>query len=144
MTIKNDKIGELRTRLNTYAAATLTDDDFSDRAAVARGATLLHRAWGNANEARTKLRYAWHEFFNRQARNPEVRTQYPEPAAHREYEFYQVIDKLEREDAAQSDAKLKALGSSLEEVTQFIAAAKPTAAILNWVMKFCSRVWVPP
>ena len=39
-------------------AATLTDDDTSDRAAVARGATLLHHAWGNANEARTKLRYA--------------------------------------------------------------------------------------
>ena len=46
-------------------AATLTDDDNSDRAAVARGATLLHRAWGNANEARTKLRYTWHEFFKR-------------------------------------------------------------------------------
>jgi amidase len=46
-------------------AATLTDDDMSDRAAVARGATLLHRAWGSANEARTKLRYTWHEFFER-------------------------------------------------------------------------------
>ena len=46
-------------------AATLTENDMSDRAAVARGATLLHRAWGNANEARTKLRYAWHEFFRR-------------------------------------------------------------------------------
>jgi len=46
-------------------AATLTDDDMSDRAAVARGATLLHRAWGSANEARTKLRYTWHEFFKR-------------------------------------------------------------------------------
>jgi len=46
-------------------AATLTDDDISDRAAVARGATLLHRAWGNANEARTKLRYSWYEFFKR-------------------------------------------------------------------------------
>ena len=46
-------------------AATLAEDDFSDRAAVARGATLLHRAWGNANEARTKLRYLWHEFFKR-------------------------------------------------------------------------------
>jgi len=46
-------------------AVTITDDDFSDHAAVARGATLLHRAWGNANEARTKLRYAWHEFFKR-------------------------------------------------------------------------------
>jgi amidase len=45
--------------------ATLTDDDVSDRAAVARGATLLHRAWGAANERRTKLRYAWQEFFKR-------------------------------------------------------------------------------
>jgi len=26
---------------------------------------LSHRAWGNTNEARTKLRYAWHEFFKR-------------------------------------------------------------------------------
>jgi amidase len=46
-------------------AATISDDDISDRAAVARGATVLHRVWGNANEARTKLRYAWHEFFKR-------------------------------------------------------------------------------
>ncbi len=46
-------------------AATLTDDDFSDRAVVARGATLLHRAWGNANEVRTRLRYTWNEFFKR-------------------------------------------------------------------------------
>src|SRR5437764_207775 len=46
-------------------AATLSDDDMSDRAAVARGATLPHRSWGNANETRTKLRYVWHEFFKR-------------------------------------------------------------------------------
>ena len=46
-------------------AATLSGDDMSDRAAVARGATLLHRAWGTANEARTKLRYNWREFFKR-------------------------------------------------------------------------------
>ena len=46
-------------------AATLTEDDMSDRAAVARGATLPHRAWGTANEARTKLRHTWHEFFKR-------------------------------------------------------------------------------
>ena len=45
-------------------ASTITEEDFSDRAAVARGATLAHRAWGRANEARTKLRYAWHEFFS--------------------------------------------------------------------------------
>jgi len=46
-------------------ALTLTEDDMSDRAGVARGATLLHRTWGISNEARTKLRYVWHEFFSR-------------------------------------------------------------------------------
>jgi amidase len=46
-------------------ATTLAEDDTSDRAAVARGATLLHRAWGSANEVRTRLRYTWHEFFKR-------------------------------------------------------------------------------
>jgi amidase len=46
-------------------AATLRDDDVSDRAAVARGATLPHRSWSNANETRTKLRYIWHEYFKR-------------------------------------------------------------------------------
>jgi amidase len=46
-------------------AANLAEDDTSDRAAVARGATVLHRAWGAANEARTKLRYAWQDFFGR-------------------------------------------------------------------------------
>lgn len=44
-------------------AATLKPDDKGSRAAVARGATLYHRGWGAANEARTKLRFAWHEFF---------------------------------------------------------------------------------
>jgi amidase len=46
-------------------AAKLADDDISDRAAVARGATLLHRTWGSANETRSKLRYTWREFFKR-------------------------------------------------------------------------------
>jgi amidase len=46
-------------------AATLSADDTSSRAAVARGATLHHRGWGGANEARTALRYAWRGFFER-------------------------------------------------------------------------------
>jgi len=46
-------------------AATINEDDMSDRAAVARGATVPHRDWGKANEARTKLRYAWRDFFER-------------------------------------------------------------------------------
>src|SRR6266446_6064610 len=46
-------------------AATLGPDDTSSRAAVARGATVHHRGWGAANEARTNLRYAWRGFFER-------------------------------------------------------------------------------
>src|SRR5439155_24100456 len=46
-------------------AATLGADDTSSRAAVARGATLHHRGWGSANEARNALRYAWRGFFER-------------------------------------------------------------------------------
>ncbi|HKS38713.1 MAG TPA: ATP phosphoribosyltransferase regulatory subunit, partial [Verrucomicrobiae bacterium] len=49
--------------------------------------------------------------------------------AEREHEFYQTIDKLEREDPSQSDAKLKALGFSLDEIKKFIAAATPTAEL---------------
>jgi amidase len=46
-------------------AEALTPDDMSPRAHVARGATLSHREWGRANEARSKLRYVWREFFRR-------------------------------------------------------------------------------
>jgi amidase len=46
-------------------AATLAEDDMSFRATAARGAALDHRTWGIANEGRTKLRYAWRDFFQR-------------------------------------------------------------------------------
>ncbi|HXG47354.1 MAG TPA: ATP phosphoribosyltransferase regulatory subunit, partial [Methylomirabilota bacterium] len=54
--------------------------------------------------------------------------------ASRAYEFFQVIDKLEREKEDVSAGKLQALGFSLEAVRQFIAAGEPTpelAAILG-------------
>jgi amidase len=46
-------------------AATLAPDDMSFRATLARGATIGHREWGKADEQRTKLRYAWRDFFQR-------------------------------------------------------------------------------
>src|SRR6516165_7632721 len=46
-------------------AATIGPDDMSFRATAARGATIGHRAWGLANEAHNKLRYAWQGFFQR-------------------------------------------------------------------------------
>ena len=44
-------------------AATLRPEDASPRAELARGATLYHRNWGVGNEARTRLRHAWRDFF---------------------------------------------------------------------------------
>jgi histidyl-tRNA synthetase len=67
---------------------------------------------------RLSSRNAWHDFFAQRC-----------PAADREYEFYQVVDKLERETPDQSEAKLRALGFSLEEVHGFIHAARPTAEL---------------
>src|SRR5213592_563576 len=73
---------------------------------------------------RVSSRNAWHEFFqSRQSREKAER------GTEKEYEFYQVIDKLEREDPAESDAKLNALGFSLDEVKAFIGAAKPTTEL---------------
>src|SRR5579864_322889 len=51
---------------------------------------------------RLSSRNAWHDYFHQRNGDPA-----------REYEFYQVIDKLEREESAASDQKLSSFGSSL-------------------------------
>ena len=43
--------------------AALAPEDDSYRARVARATTILHRDWLAAHEERTKLRWAWHDFF---------------------------------------------------------------------------------
>ena len=45
-------------------AAALSPEDESYKAQVARAATLLHRDWLAGHEERTKLRWAWHDFFD--------------------------------------------------------------------------------
>ncbi len=45
----------------------------------------------------------------------------------REYEFFQIIDKLERDSEESTASKLAAMGLSLDDVKSFIAAAEPTA-----------------
>lgn len=44
-------------------AAQLPDSDSSESATVIRAQTMRMRDWLQLNEARTKLRWAWHEFF---------------------------------------------------------------------------------
>jgi len=64
---------------------------------------------------RLSSRLAWQEFYGERATEPG-----------RSYEFFQIVDKLEREVPERSDAALQALGFSLEAVREFIAAARPT------------------
>src|SRR5579863_5675865 len=65
---------------------------------------------------RLSSRNAWQEFFERQS---------PKDGdnAARAYEFFQVIDKLERAPGDESEKKLSALGFSLAQVNEFIEAA---------------------
>ena len=64
---------------------------------------------------RLSSRNAWHEFFVRGHGNPA-----------REYEFYQIIDKLERDEPQASEQKLNSLGFALPEVKRFIEEGRPT------------------
>jgi histidyl-tRNA synthetase len=66
-------------------------------------------------QVRLSSRLAWQQFYER--KNPEVA---------RAYEFYQVIDKLDREVPEVSQERLSALGFSLSEVRDFIQASQPT------------------
>src|SRR5262249_19493083 len=67
---------------------------------------------------RLSSRQAWQQFFS--ARGAD---------SNKAYEFYQLIDKLEREEEAVSRAKLQALGFTLEEVRDFIQASRPTVEL---------------
>ncbi|MCX8157075.1 MAG: ATP phosphoribosyltransferase regulatory subunit [Verrucomicrobiae bacterium] len=64
---------------------------------------------------RLSSRNAWRDFYQRAGGAPE-----------REYEFFQIIDKLERETPETSAAKLQALGFSLPQVQEFIQRGEPT------------------
>src|SRR5688572_18376741 len=67
---------------------------------------------------RLSSRNAWQQFYAEGKGNPE-----------KAYEFYQAIDKLEREKPEVTAQKLTALGFSVEAVQAFIHEAKPTAEL---------------
>lgn len=92
----------------------------SDAAADAELVALLIdslRVLGLTSEdfvVRLSSRRAWQGFFESHCTE-----------ASRAYEFYQVVDKLERERPEVSDEKLKALGTSLDQVQAFVEAGEP-------------------
>lgn len=67
---------------------------------------------------RLSSRNAWHDFYAQR-----------QPDSAKEYEFYQVVDKLEREAPEVSEQKLGGLGFSLADVQAFITQGEPTAEL---------------
>lgn len=81
---------------------------------------------------RLSSRNAWQEFFERHNSKGG-------DSAGRAYEFFQVIDKLERAPKDESEKKLSALGFSLEDVNQFIEAGMPTAELESILQNLQAR-----
>jgi len=77
---------------------------------------------------RLSSRQAWQQFFSQRC---------PDPT--KADAFYQVIDKLEREEPAVTSAKLSALGFKLEEVQGFIQAGQPTAELQLVLQNLAAR-----
>jgi histidyl-tRNA synthetase len=89
------------------------------------------RAFGLTSEdfvIRLSSRNAWQEFFKHGGGDH----------AH-EYEFFQAIDKLERNPPEESEKKLSSLGFSLAKVNEFIEAGKPTAELDSILQNLAAR-----
>ena len=67
---------------------------------------------------RLSSRNAWHDFFKQGGGDTA-----------QEYDFFQVIDKLERSSPEEAEKKLALMGFSLSQVNEFIQSGKPTAEL---------------
>src|SRR6266850_1566239 len=67
---------------------------------------------------RLSSRQAWQQFFSQRCSDPS-----------KAHDFYQILDKLEREEPTVSRAKLHALGFDLDEVNAFIKASQPSTEL---------------
>jgi histidyl-tRNA synthetase len=89
------------------------------------------RAFGLTEEdfvVRLSSRNAWREFFARHQGDPA-----------REYDFYQAIDKLERDTPEESERKLAATGMHLDQVKAFVERAEPTAELTPVLANLAAR-----
>ncbi|HEX5222525.1 MAG TPA: histidine--tRNA ligase [Verrucomicrobiae bacterium] len=77
---------------------------------------------------RLSSRNAWNDYFNNRGGK-----------AGQEYEFFQVIDKLERTQPEESQQKLAALGFSLDDVNAFINSGTPTAELASIIANLTAR-----
>jgi histidyl-tRNA synthetase len=117
----------------------------SDPAADAELIALLIdtlRAFGLTEQdfvIRLSSRNAWMEFYL--AREPKAEGALGGLAERlaNSYNFFQVIDKLERTPKEESEKKLSALGFSLADVNHFIESGQPTAELENILKNLAAR-----
>jgi len=91
---------------------------------------------------RLSSRNAWHDFYERERGLTAPKQGEGGTAASgkdHEYEFFQVIDKLERTEAADSEKQLAALGFSLLEVNKFIESGAPTVELKSILDNLAAR-----
>jgi len=89
------------------------------------------RAFGLTAEdfvIRLSSRNAWNDYFNQRGGK-----------AGQEYDFFQIIDKLERSAPEESQAKLAALDFSLDDVNAFINSGTPTAELASIIANLTAR-----
>ena len=77
---------------------------------------------------RLSSRNAWQDFFRQGRGDPQ-----------HEYEFFQIIDKLERSAPEETEKKLAAFGFSLAKVNEFIEAGKPSAELESILQNLGAR-----
>jgi histidyl-tRNA synthetase len=77
---------------------------------------------------RLSSRNAWQDYFQQRC-----------PDAAKAYEFYQIIDKLEREQPEVSHEKLAKLGFSFDEITAFIKTGAPTVELAAIIENLSAR-----
>ena len=77
---------------------------------------------------RLSTRQAWQQFFERSGGDPA-----------RAYEFYQIVDKLDREPAEISGPKLAGLGLTLSAVQGFLHHGEPTPELAQLLQNLAAR-----
>jgi len=77
---------------------------------------------------RLSSRNAWQEYFTHHGGK-----------SGQEYEFFQIIDKLERTEPSETEKKLSALGFSLTAVNQFIESGQPTVELQTILDNLAAR-----
>jgi histidyl-tRNA synthetase len=122
--------GRLREHFQLNADIIGETDPAADAELIALLIDILRSLKLTADDFAIRLssRNAWHEFFT---------TRQGDPA--NEYEFYQIIDKLDPKDLEASADKLQKVGFSIEDVTSFINRAEPTVELGSILANLAAR-----